>query len=89
MLIEYKEQVLEKESTHINIKSFIQETELIVIGDLIIKTEIDGKENIEILADSRYYPASKFNLTIEDFNDRLNNNSNSIDTVYNGINKSV
>ena len=85
MLIEYKEQVLGKESTHINIKSFIEENKLIVIGDLIIK---DG-ENTEILADSRYYPASKFNLTIEDFNDRLNNNSDGFNAIYNGINKSI
>jgi hypothetical protein len=85
VFIKYSEIVLGKSSTHYKIKDYRMLDQLTVIGDLIIKTEIDGKENIEILADSRYYPASKFNLTIEDFNDRLNNNSNSIDTVYNGI----
>jgi hypothetical protein len=65
--LEYKEKVLNKESTHIQIRTYLleigEEETLSAIGDLVIK---DG-DSVEILADSRYYPASKFNLTINDF----------------------
>jgi len=68
MRIEYKEDVLGKTSTHYDIKSTIQEKDLVVVGDLVIITNNkDDKEVIEILADSRYYFASVFNLSAKDF----------------------
>jgi len=61
MLKEYNEQVLNKFSTHIELKHYSQEED-ILIGDLVIVDE----DNKEILASDRYYPVSDFNLTQEE-----------------------
>jgi len=61
MLIEYNKQVLNKLSTHIDLRYYRQEED-ILIGDLVI---VDG-DNKEILASDAYYPASDFNLTQEE-----------------------
>jgi len=61
MLKEYNEQVLNKFSTHADLKHYNAEED-ILIGDLVIMNE----DNKEILASDRYYPTSDFNLTQEE-----------------------
>jgi len=61
MLKVYKEQVLNKFSTHIDLRHYNQEED-ILIGDLVIVNE----NSKEILASDRYYPTSDFNLTQEE-----------------------
>jgi len=61
MLKVYKEQVLNKISTHIDLRHYNQEED-ILIGDLVIVNE----DNKEILASDRYYPSSNFDLTQEE-----------------------
>lgn len=47
---EYKEQVLDQESTHVQIKNYI-ENENIVVCDLVVKEY----EAVKVLATDRYY----------------------------------
>jgi len=61
MLKEYIEQVLDKFSTHADLKHYNVE-ENILICDLVIMNE----DNKEILASDRYYPVGDFNLTQEE-----------------------
>jgi len=61
MLVAYNEQVLDKFSTHIDLKHYHVEED-ILIGDLVI---VNG-DNKEILASDRYYPVGDFNLTQEE-----------------------
>jgi hypothetical protein len=66
-VIEYVEQTALGISTHYKIKRyFFEDEQLILVGDLIIK---ENEESEVLITNDAYHNASKFNLTIEDFND--------------------
>jgi len=61
MLIEHNGKVLNKISTHIDLKYYNAEEDILICDLLII-----DEDSKEILASDRYYPSSDFSLTQEE-----------------------